>query len=201
MTNAERAKRFRTARTELNQHGTETQAQVYTATGVPASAISNLENPDSNRIPSSEKVNVLAEHYGINVAWLTGQSESPSLNENSRIATDTIGLSPKAVEKLTRMMADPKQKNAINSMIESEHFERMIQAIIVLADESLSDREDGVPNEIVDYGEAIRKHTSDTPIGFNLAEGDLHDYYSWKAERTMEALLRDVINMHYDKER
>lgn len=197
MTNAERAKRFKAARTEYNRHGAETLAQVYATTGVSASAISNLENPESNRIPSSGKVTMLAEHYGVNVAWLTGQSESPSLNENSQIATDTIGLSVKAVDKLTRLMADPEQKAAINSMIESEHFDQMIQAIIVLANESLPDRNEGNQNEIVDYGEAIRWHTGDASIGFSLAEGDLHDYYCWKAERTMGELIRDVIHGYH----
>ena len=194
MTNAERAKRFRAARTELNQHGAETQAQVYTATGVPASAISNLENPESSRIPSSEKVNALAEHYGVNVAWLTGQSESPSLNENSRVATDTIGLSPKAVEKLTRMMADPKQKNAINRMIESKQFGQMIQSIINLSDITKSAENSKSTEEPVDFSDAIRKYGNELTTPFNLAESNIHDFYRWKAEHSMQVLIQDLAN-------
>ncbi len=105
MTNAERARRFKEARTELNPRGAETQAQVYAATGVSASAISNLENPESGRVPSSEIVNKLAEYYQVNSAWLTGQANSPSLNENSQTLTNVIGFSPRAAEKLVRLMA------------------------------------------------------------------------------------------------
>ena len=111
MTNAERAKRFKDARTQ-SPHGAETLAQVYAATGISASAISNLENPENNRVPSAKIVSVLAEHYGVNAAWLMGQTDSPSLNENSQALTNIIGFSPKAAEKPNAEAAAPAKTAA-----------------------------------------------------------------------------------------
>ena len=187
MTNAERATRFRTAR------GTETQAQVYAATGVSASAISNLENPENNRVPSSDLVNKLAEHYHVSVAWLTGQSDSPSLNENSQALTDAIGFTPKAAEKLVRLMADEKKRQAINDLIESERFERMLRAITRLSDVQSDTTEEKWRAGTIDYTEVSRKYAGDdSPVSFSLAEGDIRDMLMWKAEREMEDLIREI---------
>ena len=187
MTNAERAKRFKAAR------GAETQAQVYAATGVSASAISNLENPESSRVPSSDMVNKLAEHYHVSVAWLTGQSNSPSLNENSQALTNTIGFSPKAAEKLVRLMADGKSRQAINNLIESDRFERMLQAINRLSSVQSNTTEDNWTVDTIDYTDVIRKYSGeDSPVSFSLSEGDIRDMLMWKAEREIGSLLREI---------
>ena len=171
MTNAERAKRFRMARTELNRHGTETQAQVYAAANVSASAISNLENPESSRVPSADLVNTLAEYYGVNAAWLTGQSESWSLNKDSQALTKVLGFSPKAADKLTRLMADAGYRNAVNSLLESDRFDRMLSAVVSLSD---------MPRA--------------ASAAFSLSEEDMQAFFSWKAEREMNGLLQEIMN-------
>ena len=193
MTNAERARRFKEARTELNPHGAETQAQVYAATGVSASAISNLENPESGRVPSSEIVNKLAEYYQVNSAWLTGQASSPSLNENSQTLTNVIGFSPRAAEKLVRLMAEEKNRRAINELIESDRFERMLLAITRLSDIPQKAPEGSWNADTIDYTEVVRKYAGDdSPVAFSFAEGDMQDMLIWKAQREMDGLIREV---------
>lgn len=191
MTNAERAKRFKDARTQ-SLHGAETLAQVYAATGISASAISNLENPNNSRVPSAKIVSVLAEHYGVNAAWLMGQTDSPSLNENSQALTNIIGFSPKAAEKLTKLMADEKYRRSINELIESDRFDRMLLSITRLSDVP---QEDYSISNVVDYTEAIRKYAGDdSPVAFSFSEGDIRDMLTWKAEREMEGLIREMIS-------
>ncbi len=195
MTNEERSLRFKKARTELNQHGSESQAQVYANTGISASALSNLENPESGRIPSAKIINTLAEYYGVNAAWLTGQSDSPSLNKDSQMLTNAIGFSPKAAEKLTELMADNKNRQAINELIESDRFERMLRAITRLSDVPREAPEGSWEADNVDYMEVSRKFAGDdSPLAFSFAEGDIRDMLVWRAEREMEDLIRDVVD-------
>ena len=194
MTNTERAKRFYIARTELNQHGAETQTQVYTATGISASSLSNLENPDNSRIPSSDTVNTLADYYGVNAAWLTGQSESWSLNKDSQALTKVLGFSPKAADKLTELMAEERSRQALNELIESNRFDRMLRAIIRLSDMPKAAPEGSWKADTVDYAEAVRNYAADdSPVAFSFAEGDVRDMLIWKAEKEMEELIRDVV--------
>ena len=182
MTNAERAKRFRMARTELNRHGTETQAQVYTATKVSASAISNLENPENARMPSADMVNTLAEYYGVNAAWLTGQSESWSLNKDSQALTKVLGFAPKAADRLTRLMADTRYRKAVNKLIGSDRFDRIIQSIAALTEMPASD-----------HSATGHDCSGDDPLsGVGLPESGRRDLLRWKAEREMEALVREL---------
>ena len=186
MTNEERARRFRIARTELSPHGMETQAQVYTATGVSASAISNLENPENSRVPSSKIVNTLAEYYGVNAAWLTGQSESWSLNKDSQALTKVLGFTPRAADKITRLMADEKTRKAINDLIESDRFDRMIRAIARLSDMPQAVPDGSWKADTVDYSAVVRQYGgSDSSMAFELAEGDIRDLITWKSEREL----------------
>lgn len=189
MTNEERAFRFKKARTELNPKGEETLAQVHDATGVAASTLSELENPDSSRNPGSKTLSLLAEHYRVNAAWLAGQSDSWSLNDDLRAVTDQLGLSPLAVEKLRVLMADEANRDAVNSLIESEEFDRLIRSVAVLSDYT------GAPpmvpdTETVDYAAAVREHTGkEKHLAFEFAEGDIRSFLSWKVSRDVDALI------------
>ncbi len=194
MTNEERARRFRLARTDLNPRGAETLMQVHKATGVSVSALSELENPASSRFPGARNLSILAQHYSVNAAWLSGQSDSWSLNEDYRIVTDLLGLSPAAVEKLKDYMADDVKKAVINSLIESKEFDRLIQSLGVLSDYAGEPprAEDG--SDTVDYGKAARKFAGDEQrISFTLAEGDMRSYIAWKVSRDMDALISRMI--------
>ena len=190
MTNAERARRFRQARTELNLNGEETLAQVYAATGISASALSELENPASARNPGARILSGLAEHYGVNAAWLAGQSDSWSLNNDYRAVTDLLGLSPRAVDKLRVLMSDEVKRDAINSLIESREFDRLIQSIGVLSDYT-GKAPAAEKTGSVDYNQAIRKFSGDEDrISFTMAEGDMRSYLEWKVSQDMDALIR-----------
>ena len=195
MDNQERARRFMMARTELNRNGSETKMQVYAETGVSASALSNLENPERNRIPSGKSISLLADHYGVNAAWLTGQSDSWSLHEDTQGLTDAIGLSPRAAEKLTCMMADKQTRWAINQLIESPRFDRMITAISRLGGALEEENEDVRKDGIVDFDAAFQQYggkNESQPL--TLAEGDYRDMLQWRAEREMEELIRETIS-------
>ena len=189
MTNLERAHRFQMARVELNRNGEETMTQVYEATGVSPSVLSTLENPESSRQPSTKNLIRLAQHYGVNAAWLAGQSASWSLNEDLRSVTDLTGLSPCAVEKLRLLMEDNVKRDTINSLIESEEFDQLISAVSVLSDYS-GEAPVVEDTETVDYGRAIRKYAGgEKQLDFRLAEGDMRSYLSWKASRSLDALI------------
>ena len=100
--------RFNNARTEYNINGKETMAQVAKATGVPQSAISDLErdpNIDADHTTAPRKVAyqtvaILAKHYGVSADYLLGLSDDPKRIPG---AIDELGLSPEAIEGIKRI--------------------------------------------------------------------------------------------------
>ena len=194
MDSAERARRFRMARTELNRNGNETMAMVNSATGIAPSTVCNLENPDCDRQPNISVVSRLAEHYGVNAAWLTGQTESWTLNEDSQAITEMIGLSPKAIENLRIMMKDEDTRRLVNSLIESSEFRRWVSTLSMIVDRGLDEPEgDYQVAGYVDYAAAIRDYTGDKQtIPFSFSEGDYRDLMRWKASREMDRLVNKV---------
>lgn len=100
--------RFNNARTEYNINGKETMAQVTKATGVPQSAISDLErdpNIDADHATAPRKVAyqtvaILAKHYGVSADYLLGLSDDPKRIPS---AIDELGLSPEAIEGIKRI--------------------------------------------------------------------------------------------------
>lgn len=190
----ERAKRFRMARTELNRNGEETFAQVYEATGISSSTVCDLENPENGRVPSSRSLGKLAEHYGVNAAWLAGQSESWALNEDSQIVTKMTGLSPRAIEKLGALMQDEQTRAFVNAMIESDEFADLIGTIGVLYDQvNEADEESGIAQD-VDYAQVMRRHgRTEEAVPFTFCESDYRDMIRWKASRQLEKLISRII--------
>ena len=185
MDNAERANRFNLARIGLNQHGEETKATVYKMTGVPASVIVAYESPESTRALNISHVQKLADHYGVNPAWLLGQSESWSLKSDIRQISEAIGLTPEAIWALQDLTKNDQQRSLINSFIASEEFSRMIRAF-------------GVKKEIpspgsdtsIDYTNAINQASTEDDIGF--CEKDIQDMKLWRACRDLENLLEKI---------
>lgn len=98
--NLSRGERFKDARIIHNKNGKQTQAEVYTATGVPASCIKELEDDEKQRNVGYEAIVKLARHYGVSVDWLLGISEIRTLDTEVREICEYIGLSEEAVEKL-----------------------------------------------------------------------------------------------------
>lgn len=183
MDSRERAKRFYRARTRLNRHGEEGKQKVYELTGVPASAIVAYENPESSRALNVGYVQKLAEHYGVNVAWLLGQSESWSLETEVLQICDMTGLSPDAVSAIQNLTGDEERRKFINSFLSSEAFTRMVYTMMGM--KRLKDQE---PSDAVDYADAFRSFSDENDCGF--CEEDYVDMRIWKAGRELESVMR-----------
>ena len=185
MDGKERARRFLMARTVLNQHGEETKNKVYEITGVPASALVDYENPDSSRALNLKNVQKLADHYGLNAAWLLGQSDSWSLEGDIRQVSDMTGLSPEAIWALQDLMKDEGRKKFINSLLASEEFSRMVYAL-----SGMKNLKDSERSNAVDYISALNGFGGGDQIG--LCERDVADLRLWKASRAMEEIMRKL---------
>ena len=185
MDSKERAKRFFLARTGLNQNGEETKAKVYELTGVPSSALVAYENPESTRALNVVNVQTLADHYGVNAAWLLGQSDSWSVQQDIRQVCEMTGLSADAVMALRDLMADEEKKRFINLFLASREFSGMVTMLAETkkpVDQSASGT--------VDYGDALRGY--DGGGDYILNERDYADMRLWKASREMEKLMREI---------
>lgn len=100
MINLTRGERFRDARTVYNAHGSQTMAEVYSATGISASKIADLENDDKDRGVDYREVGKLAKHYGVSVDWLLGLSDVTLPDADLRGVCEYTGLSEGAIETL-----------------------------------------------------------------------------------------------------
>lgn len=126
-------KRFFDARAKKH----ESVRVVYEKTGVPASSITMYEN--NKRLPNMENAQKLADHYGVNVLWLLGQSDSPSLDESSQIVTKVTGLSAESVRILQTMK--PQLLDSLNALIESDAFMVMLNQFNVARIINLNNRQ------------------------------------------------------------
>lgn len=190
MTDFERAKRFRSARTELNRHGNQTQAQVHASTGISASALSNLENPECSRISSSRIISVLAEYYGVNIAWLTGQSDSPSMDEEIQKISNTTGLSAESIRILRNLTRDGISRRLVNSFIQSEEFAKLIFTAQIIRDPGTGEAAEKEP--VVNYVQAMKDAGNDPDMPV-FSESDREDLAVWKAQRLTEQMIRKAI--------
>lgn len=184
MDNKERANRFHLARVGFNQHGEETKAKVYELTGVPASVIVAYEDPNSTRSLKISNVQKLADHYGVNAAWLLGQSESWSLESDIRQISEGTGLSPEAIWALKDLTKNEEQRAFVNAFLASEEFSRIIHVFSGKKPVACSE-----PVAVVDYTQAMTTSGNDD-IGFS--EGDIRDMKLWKASRDIENLLKKI---------
>ena len=183
MDNRERAKRFLRARTDLNQNGEETKTRVYELTGVPASALVAYEDPESTRALNVDYVQRLADHYGLNAAWLLGQSDSWSKAADIRQACEVTGLSPEAIQALQDLMQDDGTKRFINAFLASEEFAGMVYSLRRMQDASVQDRSDSP----VDYHQAFQQFDGEPELP--ISEGDLRDMRIWRASRNLERFM------------
>ncbi len=117
-----RATRFKEARENIN----ESLRTVDEKTGISKSTIHKLESEDDSTKVNYVDICTLADHYKVNVAWLMGQSDSPSLDENIQIVTKTTGLSNEAINMI-KSMKDNKLIDSLNKLLESEDFSRMVR--------------------------------------------------------------------------
>lgn len=121
----ERSERFRSAREDHNKNGKESMRIVEGKADVKRSTIYKLEKADDETNVGYQDIVKLANYYGVNVAWLMGQSTSPSLDDSSQAVTKTTGLSPKAIENLQKI-TDEDEKRAMNQLLESDSFRTVV---------------------------------------------------------------------------
>lgn len=111
-----RGERFRDARAVYNAHGSQTMAEVYSATGISASKIADLENDDKDRGVDYREVGKLAKYYDVSVDWLLGLSDVASPDTDLRGVCEYTGLSEEAVEALRQIKeVDPNNDMKIMS--------------------------------------------------------------------------------------
>lgn len=187
MDSRERANRFHLARVGFNRHGKETKAKVYEETGVPASAIVDYENPESTRSLNINNVQKLADHYGVNAAWLLGQSESWSLDADIRQVSECTGLTPEAIWALQALTKDEGQRGFINTLLASEEFARVVHSMQYLKD-ALHDKP---ADSCVDYAAAFAQQEDENEL--SMHESDIREMKLWKASRDMESILKKYL--------
>lgn len=199
ISNEERAKRFKDARTIHNRNGEQTLKQVKEATGIQASMISDLETSAGEPRPVGyPKIVALADYYGVNVAWLMGQDgASWSIDENIQTAIKTTGLSEKAVDML-QIIKGKDLTNVINRLVESKYFAEMLyqfnHAMIINANNTQ-------PDEVAELIENLQAWGIDNGMDSNnsrLSNRQLIDLYRRKAVESINKAF--VTIMREDKE-
>ena len=188
MDGKERANRFYLARVGFNRHGKETKTRVYEETGVPASAIVDYENPQSTRSLNIKNVQKLADHYGVNAAWLLGQSESWSLDTDIRQISESTGLTPEAIWALQALTKDEGQRSFINHFLASDEFARIVCSLQSTKEISGTTSTDSC----IDYTAAITQSDAENELSLN--ECDIRDMKLWKASRDMESFLKNFFD-------
>ena len=197
ITNVERANRFKQARTVYNVHGKQGLKAVYDATGVSQSMIADLETSiykdgKPERPVQYQKVLKLAEHYGVNVAWLMGQSDSPSLDENSQTVTKMTGLTAESVQIL-QGMNHIGIIDCLNKLLNTEAFQRMITdfstARTINMNSTQSDEVAQMIENLTRYG--LNNGMDSTKN--RVSDRQLIDIYLWKASHNIDNAFRQIL--------
>lgn len=189
--------RFYKARTKLNKNGKESPRKVYAETGVTASSINLYESDD--RIPNMENAKILADHYGVNLSWLLGESDSPSLDKDSQLITELTGLSPEAIEMICRIKGFGLIET-MNAVIASDSFRQMIQWIDTarIINKHCTDADKNNETDDAVY-HGMMKDTLGEAIGFAWFPGESHiDMCLLRASKALENTIAQI--MKEDKE-
>lgn len=99
-----RGGRFKYARTVLNQHGSQSMDEVYSATWISPSMIKDLEDDDKVRSVGYDKIATLAKHYGVSSDFLLGISDVKTPDTTAQAVIEYTGLSEDNVSTLHRMV-------------------------------------------------------------------------------------------------
>ena len=114
----EKENRFKQARMEHNQHGSQSTKEVAKATGITKSLIEDIESTAGKpRNVSYLTVKKLAQYYGVSSDYLLGLSGTPSIDEDIQVAYKVTGLSEKAISVLNG--ADSDELDFISFLIEN----------------------------------------------------------------------------------
>lgn len=190
--NAEqRAERFKNARLTYNKNGKEGLRAVEEKTGISQSLIWDLEAKTIERKVNYPTVVELANHYGVNVAWLLGQSNSPSLDESSQVVTKVTGLSCEVVETLQSLK--PELINCLNTLMKTNGFVLFLKHFeTALRIRNTSTQTDGVADMI----ENLSQWADDSNVpasGLRMSDRQMADLYLWKASQTIDNTCRELI--------
>lgn len=98
-----RGGRFKHARTVLNQHGSQSMDEVYSATWISPSMIKDLEDDDKVRSVGYDKIATLAKHYGVSSDFLLGISDIKTPDTTAQAVIEYTGLSEDNVSTLHRI--------------------------------------------------------------------------------------------------
>lgn len=144
LSDLEIGRRFYEARTKLNQHNKngkyQSHATVYKETGVPASSIVLYEQGE--RKPNMANAEKLANHYGVSVFWLLGQSDSPATDESSQLATKITGLSAEVIDWLCAVKNDPDKLSCLNALLSNYDFHRAVTLLALASKVSAGNTQD-----------------------------------------------------------
>ena len=130
MSTLTRGERFKDARLEYNRNGKQTMDEVYTATGVSASMIKDLEDDDKDRSVGYDKIATLATHYGVSADYLLSLTNDPS---QKPCATDELGLSANAINWLSGLANSPdshRYSKHLSTLLEMDKFRGLIHLLI-----------------------------------------------------------------------
>lgn len=122
-----RGERFKDSRVIYNKNGKQTQAEVYSATGIPASCITDLEDDDKQRNVGYDTIAKLARHYGVSADFLLGLSESKSFDPDIQSVCQYTGLSDHAIQNLKALSSNNREM--LNSFLGSARGIMLIQDI------------------------------------------------------------------------
>ena len=95
-----RGEKFVEARKTHNRNGEQKLKDVYTASGVPASKISALEDDDSDRGVDYREVTKLAKYYGVSLDYLIGDDDDPRPSPDQKAAAAYLGLTDFETKRL-----------------------------------------------------------------------------------------------------
>lgn len=125
-----RGERFKDARLVHNRNGKQSMDDVYTATGVSASMIKDLEDDDKERSVGYDKIAILAKHYGVSTDYLLSLTNDP---KRTPCATDELGLSAQSINWLSLLASSPDRSRYtkyLSALFEMESFQGLVHLLI-----------------------------------------------------------------------
>ena len=124
-----RGERFKDARLVHNKNGKQSMDDVYTATGVSASMIKDLEDDEKERSVGYDKIAILAKHYGVSTDYLLSLTNDP---ERTPCATDELGLSAQSIKWLSRLANSPdrdRYTKHLSALLEMRSFQTLLHSL------------------------------------------------------------------------
>jgi transcriptional regulator with XRE-family HTH domain len=125
-----RGERFKDARNIHNKNGKQTMDEVYAATHITGSMITDLEDDEKKRSVGYDKIVALSNHYGVSADYLLGLTDDPNIHPR---ATDELGLSVQAIDWLSSLANSPdknRYSKCLNALFEMNDFQHLIHLLV-----------------------------------------------------------------------